>query len=124
MRASLRLCSIVQPRKPGIHFLGKRTPMVHPPAAHPSAPQEIKDHFGDFLAKIQAALQRRSGPGAAPSADGAEPAAKEGTGAAKGGSTSSRSYSEFWEAPTQYWKRLEMTTLEEEAIMSGGAALR
>lgn len=26
MRASLRLCSTVQPRKPSIHFLGKRTP--------------------------------------------------------------------------------------------------
>ena len=26
MRASLRLCSAVQPRKPSIHFLGKRTP--------------------------------------------------------------------------------------------------
>jgi len=28
MRVSLRLCSAVQPRKPSIHFLGKRTPSL------------------------------------------------------------------------------------------------
>lgn len=91
--------------------------VVHPPAPHPSAPQEVKDHYGDFVAKIQATFQRRSGPGPTPISGGADPAAKKGTGAAKGGSTSSGSYSEFWEAPAQYRERLEMTPLEEEAIM-------
>src|SRR5258706_14682254 len=91
--------------------------VVHPPAPHPSAPQEVKDRYGDFVAKIQATFQRRPGPGPTPTAGGADPAATTSTGAATGGSTSSRSYSEFWKAPAQYRERLEMTLLEEEAIM-------
>lgn len=115
MRATAVLRNSVQARKPLIHFIGKRTHSgqlstrdskhaVNPPIAaqkpspHPSAPQEIKDKFSEFVAAFQKRSSGDSGTHTIASSGGGQ-------------------YAEFWEAPKRYWTGLEMSEKEAEAIM-------
>lgn len=69
------------------------------PHVHPAAPTELKEHFAEFLAKMNLS------PAKPPSGKG-----------------SSNIYREFWEAPTRFWQPRvrQLTDAEMESIMVRG----
>ncbi|KAH8826961.1 hypothetical protein DL96DRAFT_1802465 [Flagelloscypha sp. PMI_526] len=104
MHPSLRVCS-ARPHQPLIRFLGKRSwpPSAHPePKPHPSAPDEIKQGFGDFLKRL------------------ASSEAGAGSSATTGGNSS---FDNFWDAPDRFWrpKNRELEDSEIDLVLNGGA---
>ncbi|KAF9003417.1 hypothetical protein BDQ17DRAFT_1425373 [Cyathus striatus] len=103
MHPSLRVS-----HQPLIRFIGKRVWSSTPeaPHAHPAAPAELREHFGEFLKKIQSS---------SPSSSQTTGPSSEGTKAV---------YNDFWEAPSRFWRPRvrELEDTEMEAIMSGGAS--
>ncbi|KAF9534419.1 hypothetical protein CPB83DRAFT_902343 [Crepidotus variabilis] len=103
MHPSLRCCS-ARAHTPLIKFIGKRTWPSSPDArhAHPAAPAEFKQHFSDFLKKMESSK----------------------TEAASKPSSNADTYDHFWEAPGRFWKPRvrQLSEAEMDAIMSGGAS--
>ncbi|KAI0758946.1 hypothetical protein C8Q74DRAFT_1301013 [Fomes fomentarius] len=90
MLPSLRVANA---HRPLIHFLGKRQwpsklGEQHP---HPFAPNDLKEHFADFVKKFQTAASASSSSGATP--------------AKKSSSSNGPVFEEFWQAPARLWKR-------------------
>ncbi|KJA24484.1 hypothetical protein HYPSUDRAFT_38502 [Hypholoma sublateritium FD-334 SS-4] len=107
MHPSLRCCS-ARAHTPLIKFLGKR---VYPSSSaarhpHPAAPAEFKEHFPQFLARMNSAESSTH------------------TGSTSSLESGTAIYTEFWQAPPRFWKPRvrELEEDEMEAIMSGGAS--
>ncbi|KAI0352786.1 hypothetical protein OH77DRAFT_1408523 [Trametes cingulata] len=112
MLPSLRLANA---HKPLIRFLGRRQWPSKPEEQHPHpfAPQELKQHFSDFLKKFESSSSAASG-GPTSAAPKASSPSKSG---AKG-----PVYQDFWQAPPRLWKH-DLKDWEIELVQSGGASL-
>ncbi|TFK43132.1 hypothetical protein BDQ12DRAFT_674456 [Crucibulum laeve] len=107
MYPTLRLCSS-RVHQPLIKFLGKRSwpSTAEAPQAHPAAPAELKNHFADFVKKLEGSAESSSSKSSSKSPSEAAV------------------FQDFWEAPSRFWKPRvrELEDAEVDAIMSGGAS--
>ncbi|KAI9069548.1 hypothetical protein FKP32DRAFT_1608348 [Trametes sanguinea] len=97
MLPSLRLANA---HKPLIRFLGRR-----------QWPAKAKQHFQDFLKKLQSSSTASATSTATASSSSSSKSGAKG-----------QVYQDFWQAPPRYWKR-ELQDWEIDLVQTGGASL-